>query len=114
MRAELTAHCGGNPSFPQAMLIERAAVLALRIAQIEAKMLAGEALTLHDNNHAIAWHNAYRRTLTAIGLEPAAAKAPTLADLFSDRVAKLTPEEAYRQMKDVTPPKLALGEVFER
>jgi hypothetical protein len=83
VRAELTAHCGGNPSFPQRCLIDRAATLALRIAQIEAKMLTGETLTLHDNNHAIAWHNAYRRTLAAIGLEPAATRPSglTLADL---------------------------------
>jgi hypothetical protein len=86
VRAELTAHCGGAPSFPQRALIERAAVLALRIAQIEAKMLAGEVLTLHDNNHAIAWHNAYRRTLAAIGLDAAPAKPAgrTMADLRAE------------------------------
>jgi hypothetical protein len=72
VRTELTAHVGGNPTFPQRMLIDRAAVLALRIAQIERQMVTGETLSLHDNNHAIAWHNAYRRTLSAIGLEPAA------------------------------------------
>jgi hypothetical protein len=31
VRAELTAHVGGNPTFPQRMLIDRAAVLALRM-----------------------------------------------------------------------------------
>jgi hypothetical protein len=87
VRAELTAHCGGNPSFPQAVLIERAAVLALRIAQIEAKMLAGEPLTLHDNDHAIAWHNAYRRTLSAIGLAPAAARPMTAIEYLDARRA---------------------------
>jgi hypothetical protein len=80
VRAELLAHVGSNPSFPQRVLIERAAVLALRIAQIEAKMIAGEMMTLHDNNHAIAWHNAYRRTLAAIGLQPAAAKPLTAVE----------------------------------
>ena len=44
VRAELTAHVGGHPTFPQKCLIERAAVLALRIAQIDLKMLAGEPL----------------------------------------------------------------------
>jgi hypothetical protein len=88
VKAELTAHCGGNPTFPQKMMIDRAAILALRIAQIEAKIVAGESLTLHDSNFAIAWFNAYRRTLTAIGLEPASVdKTPSLADLFPDRTA---------------------------
>lgn len=89
VRAELTAHVGGNPSFPQRVLIDRAAVLALRIAQIEAKMLAGETLTLHDNNHAIAWHNSYRRTIQAIGLQPATAtaKPPSIADYWRQKTA---------------------------
>jgi hypothetical protein len=71
VRAELTGHVGGNPTFPQKCLIERAAVLALRMAQIDQKIMTGEDLTTHDNNHAIAWHNAYRRVLTSLGLEPA-------------------------------------------
>jgi hypothetical protein len=88
VRAELTAHVGGKPNFPQRVLIERAAVLALRIAQIEAKIVAGEMLTQHDNNYAIAWHNAYRRTIAAIGLEPAAAKPPSLEDHLAALAAR--------------------------
>src|SRR5436309_1690459 len=52
VRAELRAHVGGNPNPVQRALIERAALLSLRVAQLDAKILAGETLTLHDNNHA--------------------------------------------------------------
>jgi hypothetical protein len=77
VRAELTAHVGGAPTFPERVLIDRAAILALRIAQIDAKIVAGGDLTTHDNNHAIAWHNAYRRTIEALGIKhPATAIDP--------------------------------------
>src|SRR5271166_3087322 len=76
VRAELTTHVGPNPSVTQRFLIERAVVLSLRCAQIDQKILAGEVLTLHDSNFALAWNNALRRTLVALGVsEPAAATA---------------------------------------
>jgi hypothetical protein len=81
VRADLIQHVGGSPNAVQRALIERAAVLGLRVAQLDAKIMAGEALTLHDSNFALAWNNALRRTLVALGLTPAAGKPPTLADL---------------------------------
>lgn len=91
VRAELTAHCGGNPNAVQRALIERAAILSLRVAQLDAKIVAGEALTLHDSNFALAWNNALRRTLAALGLEPSTAarpSGPTLADLRREAVER--------------------------
>ncbi len=75
VRVDLIQHCGGSPSVTQRLLIERAVVLSLRVAQIDQQILAGEPLTLHDSNYALAWNNALRRTLTALGA-PAAAKPP--------------------------------------
>jgi hypothetical protein len=80
VRADLTAHVGGNPSYTQKLLIDRAAVLSLRLAKLDAKIVADDGLTLHDNNHAIAWSNALTRVLVALGVQPAAAKPTTLAD----------------------------------
>jgi hypothetical protein len=71
IRESLVDHVGGRPSTVQALLIERAAVLALKCAQIDAKILSGEHMTRHDNEHGLAWLNAYRRTLVALGIEPA-------------------------------------------
>lgn len=93
VRAELLAHVGGRPTFPQSLLIDRAAVLALRLTQIEAKMLSGEVLTLHDNNHAIAWHNAFRRTIAALGLAPAAAQSLDAMEAIRRHVAAAEPPE---------------------
>jgi hypothetical protein len=45
VRAELITHCGGNPTAVQRALIERAAILSLRVEQLDAKIVAGEALT---------------------------------------------------------------------
>jgi hypothetical protein len=87
VRAELTAHVGGNPSAVQRALIERAVILSLRVAQIDAKILSGDGLTLHDSNFALAWNNALRRTLAALGVEPAAARPPSLDELKREALA---------------------------
>jgi len=88
VRADLVAHVGGSPNAAQRLLIERAVILSLRVAQIDARILAGGVLTAHDNDHAIAWHNALRRTIAALGLEPAAAPQPTLADYLGNRYSR--------------------------
>jgi hypothetical protein len=85
VREELTLHVGGHPNAIQRALIERAVILSLRVAQIDAKIIAGEELSLHASNHAIAFNNSLRRTLVELGVEPAEAPQPTLADLFPDR-----------------------------
>jgi hypothetical protein len=74
VRDDLTAHCGGRPSITQRLLIERAVVLSLRVAQIDARILTDEPLTTHDVNYALAWNNSLRRTLVALSLEPTAAR----------------------------------------
>jgi hypothetical protein len=84
VRAELIAHVGGRPSATQRLLIERAAILSLKAAQIDLKILAGEELTQHDNQHALAWLNSLRRTLVALGAEANTAdKPPSLTDYLS-------------------------------
>jgi hypothetical protein len=84
VRAELIEHVGGNPSAIQRALIERAVILSLRVAQIDAQFLAeGKTPTLHDANFAIAWNNSLRRTLVALGVDPVTAKPPSLAELMT-------------------------------
>ncbi len=67
VRADLTAHVGGKPTAIERALIERAAVLSLRLAQIDGKIIAGRGLTADDTKLALAWNNALRRTLTTLG-----------------------------------------------
>jgi hypothetical protein len=83
VRGELIAHCGGRPTVVQNALIERAVILSLRVAQIDAKLVAGETLTLHDSNAALAWNNSLRRTLVALGVQEKAAPQPTLQETLA-------------------------------
>lgn len=85
-REELIEHCGGSPSVTQRMLIDRAAQLTLRVAQLDAKLDAN-ALSDHDHRHYIAWSNSLTRTLAALGLKPAAARPPSLADYLAAKNA---------------------------
>lgn len=91
IRRSLIEHVGGAPSSVQRALIERACVLSLRVAQIDAKIIAGEPLTMHDSNFALAWNNALRRTLIALGVDDTNAAAATadpmrqIADHFAAR-----------------------------
>jgi hypothetical protein len=94
VRQDLLEHVGGTPSVPQRMLIERAAVLTLRLAMMDEKILKDPNLRECDSNHAIAWTNALTRTLVALGVSPvAAARAPTLADHLAS-LAALSEETA--------------------
>jgi hypothetical protein len=71
-RAALVAHVG-EPSATQAALIERAAWLTLRLAQLDAKMAEGSAFSDHDNRAYMAWSNGLTRTLARLGMAPAGA-----------------------------------------
>jgi hypothetical protein len=79
-RDALVEHIGGQPSAVQGALIERSVWLSLGVAQLDAKMANGAAFTQHDHNSYIAWSNALSRTLGLLGLQPTAAKPPTLAE----------------------------------
>jgi hypothetical protein len=89
VRKELIAHVGGSPNAVQRALIERAVMLSLKVAQIDAKMLAGGPLTVHDSNYALAWNNSLRRTLVALGIESAAQKPPSfLEEMLAEHAAE--------------------------
>jgi len=88
IRTDLLRHVGGKPSAVQEMLIQRACVLSLRLAQIDRRIFADTELTLHDNQWAVAWQNALTRTLVALGVHPEAAAAqpsPALAEYLNRR-----------------------------
>jgi hypothetical protein len=86
VRRELLSHIGGNPSAPQTALIERAAMLQLRVATLDSKILEG-TFSEYDAKVYLAFSNSLCRTLAALGLKPAASKAPTLGDIARDIAA---------------------------
>jgi hypothetical protein len=82
--AMLIEHIGGNPSILQRALITRCARLALHLEMIDRKSLAeGRTITQHDATFYASWSNSLGRMLARLGLEPAAAPQPTLADYFA-------------------------------
>ena len=80
-RAALTAHVGGNPSATQCAVIEQIVLLTARCCQNEAKILAGKD-TEFDSKSYLAWSNALRRALRDLGMQPNAARSPTLAEML--------------------------------
>ena len=84
--AELTAHVGGSPSMVEQRLIQRAAVLALRLEMMDAKAPDG-ALSEKDAREYLCWHNAYVRTLREIGVKGSAQRGPDLASYLAQKAA---------------------------
>jgi hypothetical protein len=79
-REALTAHVGGSPSAVELALIERACALTLHLAQLDAKMSAGDGFTEHDSRYYICWSNALTRTLARLGTKGSAPRPPSLAE----------------------------------
>jgi len=94
VRADLTEHCGGQPSATQKMLIERLAKVALRLELYDRKMAKGESITEYDSRVFAALHTAYRLMLKQLGMKPAAPPAPSLAEHLARRAAEKKRGEA--------------------
>lgn len=66
-REELTAHVGGKPSATQRVLIDRAAVLQLRLALMDRASLTTPGMTEKNGREYVCWTNALTRVLSALG-----------------------------------------------
>jgi hypothetical protein len=95
VKADLTAHVGGNPTVVQRMLIDRATILSLRLAMADARIIE-DRLTQLDNLQLIAWQNALTRTLTALGVRAEAAPQPDLVEYLYGR-AEHNAQSAHRR-----------------
>ena|SRR5271170_2684935 len=86
-RRALTAHLGGEDRLtaPQRALVERCAMLQLRIAALDARIIDG-TFTEYDSKVYLAFSNSLTRTLTALGLTPASAAEPPGLDDLKRRV----------------------------
>lgn len=94
VRQDLVEHVGGKPNAAQRMLIERAAILSLRVAMLDQKIVDGAILTTMDNHQYLAWANALRRTIAALGLEPAPPPQRTLEGIRAEIIARRAQPEA--------------------
>lgn len=92
VRAELTAHVGGQPTATQASLIERAAILRLRLARLDLDLAAGRVV---DDDLHLRLSNSLSRLLKRLG-PPAAPPQPTLQD-YMRRFDEAKAEKAARE-----------------
>jgi hypothetical protein len=86
LRAQLIQHVGGKPSVTQKALIERACMLALHVAKMEARAAEGRVMSEQDSRQYLAWSNSYTRTLRQLGTKGAPPAPQTLAERRAARV----------------------------
>jgi hypothetical protein len=80
IRSELTRHLGGTPSVTQRMMIDRVAMLTLRMELMDANALQTGNFTENDARVYLAWNNTVSKMLRHLGLKETAAPPRTLAD----------------------------------
>ena len=80
VKSELARHVGGNPNFPQKLLIRRAARAMLRLELFDTKMVKGN-FTTHDAHVYGGLSNTLRLCLRELGIKSQPAKPVTLNDI---------------------------------
>jgi hypothetical protein len=84
---ELTRHVGGSPTFPQEVLIGRAARLLVMVELMEKRLIESDELNDFASRQILAWVNTLRRTLEALGLERPQQAPKRLADVLKVKAA---------------------------
>jgi hypothetical protein len=82
VRTALLDHVGPNPTVVQRHLIDRAAILSLRLAQCDRRIIHEEKMTILDNSQLVAWQNALTRVMVALGVHKH--KRPSLATIIAE------------------------------
>jgi hypothetical protein len=70
-KADLLQHIGGRPTIPQALMIEQAANLQLRISLMDARFAATNTMGDGEQRHYRAWVNTLANVLSKLGPAPA-------------------------------------------
>jgi hypothetical protein len=84
IRDDLCAHVGGQPSVAQRMIIDRLAVVTLRLSLFDQKLASDQPVTDHDSRVYASLHNSYRLLIRELGLRATPAPQSTLADIVAD------------------------------
>jgi hypothetical protein len=80
-RADMVAHCGGKPSATQRALIDRAAILHLRLVLMDRESIDQPVMSDRTSRHYLAFSNSLGRLLKQLGMKGVPATAPTLANI---------------------------------
>jgi hypothetical protein len=84
---DLTAQLGGDPSPAETLLIQSAAIKAVRLYLLSEKLLADGAIG--SDEHALAYLNSMRLDLVALGLKRRAKDVtPSLAEILASHSAE--------------------------
>jgi hypothetical protein len=85
IKADLIAHCGGNPSVAKRVLIENVALLETRVHLVSERILTGEELPAGEGEKLISWMNAILSHMRALGLEATLKDVtPSLAEIVAE------------------------------
>ena len=88
VRDALIEHVGGRPNLVQQMLIDRAAMLMLRLALCDQKIVNNEPFAHTSDQYLMSWQNALTRTLITLGVHSdAACHGPLTLDEVMREVA---------------------------
>jgi hypothetical protein len=83
LRCELIKMIGGQPSVVQSELIEGVTKDAYQLALFAERFLNGHALTPRERREESAVRGRFERNLRRLGLQAAAAKPPSLAEVLA-------------------------------
>jgi|SRR5580700_10642391 hypothetical protein len=83
VRTELTRQLGGRLTPAQVAMVERCAMLQLRCAVLDGKLLNG-TFSEYDGKTYLAFSNSLARALKMLGLKATAAKGPSLAEVLRE------------------------------
>jgi hypothetical protein len=83
IREELSNHCGGAPTAPQRLLIERVSLLLLRLELFDKQNLAGEMPESAHKTY-LGWVNAASRSLRHLGLQPPPPPEKSVTELLAE------------------------------
>jgi len=81
---ELVRHLGREPSYPEKILISRVVAIEWDLRRLDSKLDAGNELSGHDIRGRLAAETRLRLDLQALGMRPAAARAPSLSELMRE------------------------------
>jgi hypothetical protein len=104
LEAELIKHIGGEPTFPQRLLIAQIIRIQCQIDLFSVKIAESETWTPHDARTYNALLNSFRLTICALGLKPPkAARQDALVDYWVERAAP-APAEPVKAAPTHQPP----------
>jgi hypothetical protein len=84
-REELHRHLGDNPSPVQQALVERIAMIQLRLMLLDEKAASGASLTGSEERAYTSLSSALARMVRSLGMKAAAARPPSLAEYMAAR-----------------------------